>query len=599
VTSAVTKQRIDRTAPLIKVNGRELAQLWIDQLVGARIERGLCIVGRTVLRFVDKGYALSADTQFGLGHKVTIALASSEPLFSGLVTGAALEQVRGEHPELVITVDDPACRLGVGTRVATYENSTYRDVVAKTIIPGGISMGKVNFGTMQSVTHPYLLQRGSDLEFLDTLVQRAGCVWWVDQDKFNVAPAGTPSGTATVTLGSDLLEFSVRASGLRPMKVTVKGWDPSRKEDITKDSAGAKKTADSAFVQDYLGTKPKTALGMTAETMSRYGNANVDAEAEALATGLDTQWQTGAIAARGLATVSPALLPNVSLSIEKAGPSSGTYTVSEVEHVLRRDGFFTRFVAGPIRPTGLVDTLGGGPDRQAGFEMTHLTTGVVTEVKNEKAKGTVRVRFSAAGDTMVSAWARVLSLGGGADRGAVFHPEVNDEVLIGFERGDSRHPVVLGGLFSAKAAFAADDSLTDQEGKVTYRRVTSRMGHVIELGDGLTPDKQHLLLRTKSGHELRLGEDKFTLAMKENKPISITSGQAKFEIDAQGNVTIEGLKVTVKATQDVAIEATSTASLKGTTSTSVEGQQVEVKGTLTTVEGQGQLSLKGGMVMVN
>ena len=45
-----------------------------------------------------------------------------------------------------------------------------------------------------------------------------------------------------------------------------------------------------------------------------------------------------------------------------------------------------------------------------------------------------------------SDWARVVAPGGGAQPGVEFLPEVNDEVLVGFEMGDIHYPYVLGGL---------------------------------------------------------------------------------------------------------------------------------------------------------
>lgn len=49
-------------------------------------------------------------------------------------------------------------------------------------------------------------------------------------------------------------------------------------------------------------------------------------------------------------------------------------------------------------------------------------------------------------------WARVAVPFAGADRGAFFLPDVGDEVLVAFLHGDSRLPVVIGGLWNGGAA---------------------------------------------------------------------------------------------------------------------------------------------------
>ena len=140
-----------------------------------------------------------------------------------------------------------------------------------------------------------------------------------------------------------------------------------------------------------------------------------------------------------------------------------------------------------------------------------------------------------------------MSFGGGNKRGSVFLPEINDEVLVGFERGDTRRPVVLGGLFNGKDAFAADsDVLAD--GKVAYRRITSREEHVIELSDGDGPDKQHVMLsRGVRASKLRLGADRGDITYPSGKPFTIKIGSSSIEFDGSGNITIKGMKITLKA----------------------------------------------------
>jgi len=48
-------------------------------------------------------------------------------------------------------------------------------------------------------------------------------------------------------------------------------------------------------------------------------------------------------------------------------------------------------------------------------------------------------------------WARVVAPFAGQDRGAFFMPDVDDEVLVLFTSGDTRFPLVLGGLWNGAA----------------------------------------------------------------------------------------------------------------------------------------------------
>ena len=74
----------------------------------------------------------------------------------------------------------------------------------------------------------------------------------------NIAKAGRRRGASgtELALGTNLLDFSVRASGLRPTKVAVNGWDAQAQSDITDARATRRRsTATSTFADVYTGSK--------------------------------------------------------------------------------------------------------------------------------------------------------------------------------------------------------------------------------------------------------------------------------------------------------------------------------------------------------
>lgn len=67
---------------------------------------------------------------------------------------------------------------------------------------------------------------------------------------------------------------------------------------------------------------------------------------------------------------------------------------------------------------------------------------VVTDARDPRQSGRVKVKIPAVlGQEEV--WAQLLA----QSRGAFFAPEPDDEVLVAFEGGDPRSPVVLGTLW--------------------------------------------------------------------------------------------------------------------------------------------------------
>jgi uncharacterized protein involved in type VI secretion and phage assembly len=253
-------------------------------------------------------------------------------------------------------------------------------------------------------------------------------------------------------------------------------------------------------------------------------------------------------------------------------------------------------VAGDRVPTGLVDSLSAPVP--SSFRQDSLVIGVVTNTGNsDGSPGTVKVKYPALGDTVESAWARVISMGAGASRGMTFIPEVNDEVIVGFEGGDVTRPVVLGGVYSSNNS-ALDFGVAN--GKVGKRQIVSRLGHVIELGDGDGEADQRIALTLAGGeHTVDLSKQGLTAKVPSGKPVSISAGEAKIEIDKQGNITISGQKITIKATQDVEISGLNVKT-KANVAVEASGTQAKMTGSAQAeVSSGGATSVKGATVMIN
>jgi uncharacterized protein involved in type VI secretion and phage assembly len=578
-------------SPEVTVDGSPLDSN--AQLVSARVESGLCVLSRATLRFSDAGFQLSASNRFALGAEVKV-LAGPTELITGLVTGVSIVQHSDEGTDFVVTVDDKGCRLARQMTPATYLDMTYSSVIQKICRDAGLTP-KVS-GAALNQANTYQLRTGSGLDYIDHIARRTGSVWWVEDNTVHVAPAGTADGEVGLELGEDLVHFSVRASGLRPTASSVTGWDQQQQQPIV-GTGSAEASVHSTFVSAYLDKGPDKLGDGSASTGDQFPMTRD--EADAVASALLDDSQAGAIVARGECWVNPAIRLGVTVNISGAGPASGKYLVSEVEHVLTPAGYYTRFVAGPRRPTGLVDTL-GPPPPDPGLSIPGLIVGKVTDNNDPDGNGRVKVKFTALDGAVESAWSRVVTIGAGAERGFVVQPEVNDEVLVGFEYGDTRRPVVIGGLFSPNNKLPEAGNLV-ANGKVDYRRITSRKKHVIEIADGEEPGTQYIKLGLgTAAHTLLLGTDEFSLEVAQGKPVTIKAGDAKFQISAAGDVTIEGNNITLKARQNLQLEGGIGAVLKSNAQTQVQGGMLDLKGEGTaSVDGGGALTLKGGMVQIN
>jgi phage baseplate assembly protein gpV len=131
--------------------------------------------------------------------------------------------------------------------------------------------------------------------------------------------------------------------------------------------------------------------------------------------------------------------------------------------------------------------------------------GVVTaRVVRIEADGAYRLRFhgmNGQDDDDYSAPARVMMPMAGARRGIHFLPEVGDEVVVGFQVGNTNNPIILGAVWNR------DDRPPDQANESPdnhIRTIVSRSGHELTFDD--TPGAEKVTLRSNRGHEVVLDD---------------------------------------------------------------------------------------------
>jgi phage baseplate assembly protein V len=73
--------------------------------------------------------------------------------------------------------------------------------------------------------------------------------------------------------------------------------------------------------------------------------------------------------------------------------------------------------------------------------------GTIKQPRDPSGLGRLEVRVPAFGEEV---WARRATLAAGSRRGTWFVPAAGDEVLVAFESGDARKPIVVGALWNAK-----------------------------------------------------------------------------------------------------------------------------------------------------
>jgi uncharacterized protein involved in type VI secretion and phage assembly len=580
-------------APTISFGGTELAAAWQQALLECKVELELRTTGQVTLRFADPGYVLTQENSVNLGDSVTITLPGGTTVIEAEATSFGIEQSEGEQPELVIIALDKSHRMSRGSRVKTYLQMSYPDVVSQLASSTGLTASTDS----SSLTLDYILQVSSDLTFLEEMASRCGYDWWVEGSVLNFKKPAAGS-TVQLTLGNQLRSFSVRASGQAPGSVEVYGWNRDDQQSLTATASTATLSASSDLANVVSG--PDSAFG-TANLVTAGLAGSTQEEVTELSQALLDWAAATTVRAAGIADVDPSIKLGATVQVSDAGPLSGTYPVSRVEHTYRaRRGFLTRFWSGGRGPASLATAGGGsryGPLQGPATHHPGMVVGEVTNINDPKQMGRVKVRFPGLDSSQESAWGRLLTQGGGAKRGNVMIPEVGDEVLVGFEHGDPRQPIILGGLFGTKSNIP---DWTVQDGQVSARRFTSRLGHVWELSDGASAAEQYFMIQLAGQqHTLKVTKESTNLEIPAGQPLTIKAGNTQVAFSNSGDVTIKGANITVQAEQNLKLSGLQV-SISADTQLQMQGQsQASLKGAILQLEGEGTAALKGAIVQIN
>ncbi len=595
---------------VVKVAGAEVEGLAKD-LLEIRVHRSIGAASWAELVIVDEWFTWADSAKFDIGKAIQIELkaqASPVLVFDGEITVVGLEQRASDRHVFVVEAYDKAHRMGHATRIKTYLQQSWADVLQAMTGPYGLSAeAGSDLGT---VTHEYLLQQESDLALVQRIALRTGSEWFVDAGKLHVRPRpelGTAA--ATVTFGEDVLRFRARYSGSEHVgKVEVRGWDPMRKQAIVatdtsqiSNPQGASATGQSRSWRTSASAMNPASATLTASTVG-VGSAD---EAAQVAKGLARRQTINELVVQGETFMRPDIKIATVLEVKGVGTKfAGNYYLTTVEHRLTRDSQTTRFTAGPVEATELVDLVGGSEPTIGRFSRTGLVIGLVTNNNDDQHKGMVRVKFPALGDADESAWARIVSVGAGDARGFQVVPAVNDEVLVGFEHGDPLRPFVLGGLWNPTVTTPVAHADVFEGNNVKQWQIKSRTGHTLTfLDESAADDRTIKLLNADQATMLEMKGSAVKL-VSNRKPIELSDGSGKgsVTIDGQGNVTIKGESVKIEGgPSGITIESRARLDLKGTTGAKIDGgpNLEAVASGMAKVQSSGQLTLKGSITMIN
>ena len=545
----------------VKINGTKLAPEIGAQLLELKVRQSLRQPASALIRIGDAQGQHVDDWKVSDTVEVLIGAISDqsggETVFKGEIV--ALEpEFEANGISVGIRAYDRTHRLQHGKKVRTFQQSSASDMVSKVLREAGLSASAES----TSVVFEFFQQSDeTDRDFIRRLERMHDYELYDDGSQVHFrAASSVKSPVVTLTYRDNLLTFRPRLSAAQQHSgVQVRGWDIKGKQAVTASQSS-----------------PTPAANIGASRPKDYGKellisdrvTATSAEANLIAKSTMERTAAGFAEAEGSCLGEPKIKAGSTIEIKGVGSNfSGQYVVTSVTHVLRSPSTFkTFFTIAGRSDRGLLDLMNPPEERIWGQQ---LVIGLVTNNNDPDNMGRVRVKYPSLSDSEESEWARVLTHSAGNARGIYMLPQVGNEVVVAFENGDSRRPLVIGSVFNG-TDLPGNELLPDQKGG--FAVMSDDRGYVHTKEDMTFKSDKKLIIEVTNDNE------------------TTVKGSSKTKADSA---------VELKAGTSYTLEAGSSMSIKGAT-ISVESQgSLKLKGATVEIEASGPASFKGATVQVN
>jgi uncharacterized protein involved in type VI secretion and phage assembly len=545
----------------IKVAGQRLDPEDMDHVEKIEVRNYVGLPDMATIRMADPEGRHIADPPFFIGDEIEIMLgdiAASSP--SAVFTGEVVTfepEFTTAAATICVRAYDKSHRLHRNRRSATFQDMTLSDVVQKVVRENGLQAGTIDSTT---TVHPFLQQSmESDLDFINRLAALENCEFGFSEGRAFLQRARNGGGTVpTLSWRENVKSFKPRMSAAQQHdKVKVTSYDP-----VSRAAVVGEATQPGAIPRAAQEARERASAFGSSELLVSDRVANSAEEARTIAQSTLDKLAGGSFEAEGTMEGNPAVKAGGKLKLEGFGRFDGEHHLTSVTHVYGHGDYRTRFAISGRNPRTLTDVMRPKAERDwtAG-----LVIGLVTNIQDPESLGRVRVQFPTLGDTIEGIWARVALPGAGPDAGLSMLPQIDDEVVVGFEHGDTRRPVVLGALHNAVDKPHANMRGQQDGGSLV---IYGRQDAEIDL-------KKQLVIHAKDAMTVKIdGGDSGQGDYKQENA-------GAFELKAGTTMKIESTgELTLKSSAGITVEATGPLKLKGATVDIEASATVNVKGSL-------------------
>jgi phage protein D/phage baseplate assembly protein gpV len=543
----------------ILISGAQLDPKFRDALVEVKVVDSLTLPDMAVIRIVDeKGENVdSQPLQIGVDLEIkasAIGDRATQTIFKGQI--ATVEPEFGKAGcTITVRAYDKAHKLNRVRKTRTFQQMSASDMIKKVASEAGLSP---KTQSSNPVFEFFQQSNETDWDFAWKLALMHDFEVVVDGTDLHFRAANSAGGSPIALRWQDnLISFRPRMSGVQQVSaVQVRGWDPKSKATVNGSASGAQTSSQAgiprAKVASDLGGGTTTVTDRVAAT---------SAEANAIAKSTLHRTADSFYEADGVAFGDPKIKAGAKVKVEGVGQKfSGTFVVTSSTHAYRgATGYQTSFQISGRSSRTLLELIRQPKERDWSAS---LVVGVVTNNNDPEQRGRLRVKYPSLSDSEESAWAPVVTPSTGKERGLLMLPQPGEEVIVGFEHGDSRRPIVIGSVFNGKDK-PGNDLYQNRDG--SFAMLSNEKAHMHSKKDFEIKSDQNMVVEITKDEKVKVGGNAEHNATGNNKMKA-----QQFTVEAGSSMTIKGVNVTVEASGPLTLKG-ATVDIQGSGPVNIKG----------------------------
>lgn len=548
------------------------------------------------------------DVQKMLGKRITVTMlyrnisGSPERDFVGVVTQVGLDREFGNHGNIVIRGSSPTVLLDGARHIQSFGGTSPVSLnsIAQAVMKEGMGgydtrvepqYGDLTYACQYDETH---------YNFLARTAEAYGEQFFYDGKVLHFGKMPDGEQPIKLVFGRDVEEIDV---SMRVMHVTPMfyGYNSKTDEHLTTGKSTINHSAalgkEALDISESVFTSP----ALQAAPLNAHTNKDIET-AQKSATGSRA---VNVFTTSGRTTV-PLLYPGciIQMEMRKAGAKESTHftelMVIEVNHSVDTIGHYSGHFVAIGTQTGFM------PRPRFTIPVAQPQIATVKSNTDPDNQGRVQVQFNWQSGESKSEFIRVATIDAGSsdtvsrNRGLVFIPEVDDQVMVGFVHNHPDMPYVMHAMFTGKTGSGGGEGNN-------IKSITMKGGSTITFDEA----KQSITISDPSGNTVILDGDG-SINLSSPKSINLTSKD--ITVIASNSLTMNATNTISAGSKAVGVSASAGLSLFGkessltgssklsmnSQSTSMQGDnEVKIGGTAITVSGSGDVGINGALVKIN